>query len=342
MDLLQHPFVATAEMPPELQERIAAYLASRPALAPDGGGDAAATAQALPKWDFGGAGAAGAGTAAGAAAVMGTVVAAKPPRPSTSNLTGTVVSRPATAPDGGAAAAAAAGFSGTIKAGPPPPANGGTLRRLTDSDASGTIVAKKPPAAAEAAPLADSAATVVSRGQGQQRRIQIPNDPRVPDLASDGSQLGSSAAVPARRAPLDAASGQPDSGPIRLLVQPALTSAAGGSARAAAAAEAALAALSALETAQPGATRSALTDMLALLSVSSSPALAPLKSSAAAVFGGSGETGADASGQPGGGSSSGAADLGPLGSFLLETWRQDAARERAESGRRAAEAGGWR
>lgn len=338
MDLLQHPFVANAEKPPELEERITAYLASRPALAPDGGDGAAATMQVLPKWDFGGTGAAG---PAAAAAATSTVVSAKPPRPSTSgNLTGTVVARPATAPNG---AGAPAGLVDTIKA-VAPSANGGTVRRHTDSDANGTVVAKRPSAAAEAAapPLADSATTVVSRGSGQQRRIQIPNDPRVPDLASDGSRLASSAAATVRRLPAGAASGRPDSSPLRLLVQPALTSASGGSARAVAAAEAALAALSALETAQPGATRSALTDMLALLSVSSSPALAPLKSSAAAVFGSASEGATDAIGQPStGGVSSGVADLGPLGNFLMVRWREDAARERAESCGRAAETGGW-
>lgn len=370
MDLLQHPFVAMAEKPAELEQRIAAYLAARPALAKEGGtaSPAEAATEALPKWDFGGtvaagaaAGAAAAGAVAGAAAglaavapaTMATVAAtSKPPRPSTTsgNLTGTVMSRPATAPDGGAAAAgvaaaAATDLMGTVKTVPvAAPVNGTNTRRHTENEMGGTVEIKKVPATAVApapAPVADSAATVASRGQQQQRRrIQIPNDPSVPDLASDGSQLGSTVVVPAlapaarQLPPPRAARIEPDSGPIRLLMQPALTSAAGGSARAVAAAETALAALAQLEVAQPGATRSAVTDMLALLSVSSAPALAPLKSSAAAVFGGEGGTGAV------GQFSVGAADLGPLGNFLLARWREGVARERAASGGRAAEAWG--
>ena len=343
-DLLLHPFVAGAAKPAELQDRVAGYLASRPqlgagqALPPD---PAAAT---LPRWDFadGANGSAAAAEAAVAPPLTGTVVASagKPPRPS--SLTN-LQQRPATAPDGLATAVAA----GTVKASAT--AADGTLRRHTESDLTGTVHVKQPaPAAVAAGPavgpvVADSAATVLGTAAGlppSGRRIVIPNDPRVPDsrdsgaLGGDGMLVASGRAVPR----ISGVAGTPaaDSGPIRLLVQPALASAAGANSQAAAAAEATLVALAALEAAQPGATRSALTDMLAMLSVSTSPSLLPLKYSAAAVFGGgSGEAcGAGLLGPDGSTGLGTPADLGPLGNFLLARWRESAARERAESGGR--------
>ena len=61
--------------------------------------------------------------------------------------------------------------------------------------------------------------------------------------------------------------------PLRSLIQPALATASGSSPQAAAVAVEALAALSRLEAVRPGASRSLVGDMLAMLSVSSSPSL---------------------------------------------------------------------
>eukprot|EP00887_Chlorella_sp_A99_P002384 scaffold10.g2384.t1 len=334
-DLLHHPFVAEASRPPELQQRVIKCLAHRPRLA--AGKDALLDqpdSATLPRWDFVGAG------GGDAPAATGTVSAAKPPRPGSLGSLAAVAApvpeqqRPATAPGGGGGGE---GLGGTIRA--VPAAEAAPDRRHTDSDAwCGTVVAKPP---LPPASLADSAATVVPAPPG--RRIHIPNDPRIPDAPTPGGGPPASDSAPPTASSRAAAGAgaAPDSGPIRLLVQPALVSAAGGSARAAAAAEAALAALGALEAAQPGATRSALTDMLALLSVSSSPSLAPLKSSAVAVFacGGGSPDGSAAGAAPGSLAAqqqqfAAAQDLGPLGNFLLARWRESAARERAASGGR--------
>lgn len=61
--------------------------------------------------------------------------------------------------------------------------------------------------------------------------------------------------------------------PLQSLLQPALAASGSSNPQAAAAAEAAIAALSRLEAARPGASRSLVGDVLAMLSVSSSPSL---------------------------------------------------------------------
>ena len=302
-DLLEHPFVAGAETaPPELAQRVTAYLQRRPALlekaahrASSAGGGYGTVGATVPRWDF-------AGPAAGAAGAAG---AAAPG--------GTVVSRPVTAPpqpEGGAMLRTGAGL--------PADEFGTVVRRHTEGP---------PGSAAAAAAAADYGGTVQVRPAGggglgsvaPPSRLVIPGEPTQPDWPTPGA-AGSYAARPASAA--GAAAAGPDGGASRQLLQAGLAASAAGPGAApgaAAAADTAAAALGQLEAARPGAVADALTEVLTQLSLSSSPALAALKGSAAALFGG-GDAAAEQAGD--------VPELGPLGRFLMQRWREATARER--------------
>lgn len=306
-DLLEHPFVAAAESAPaELAQRVAAYLQRRPALLEKaaqraslagGYGTVGAT---LPRWDF-------AGPAGGVAAGLGAAA-------------GTVVARPVTAPS-------PADSSGMLRTGAGPVGEefGTVVRRHTDS-------APSPNPAAAAAAAAEFGGTMQVRpvgsglaGVAPPSRLVIPSDPTQPDwpgtagTASYATRPGSTAGQAGGMA---AANGSAS----KQLLQTGLSACAaapGATPAVAAAAETAVAALGQLEAARPGAVAEALTEMLTQLSLTSSPALASLQGSAAALFGG-GEVAA-AGGQAAGGD---VPDLGPLGRFLMQRWREATARER--------------
>jgi len=128
----------------------------------------------------------------------------------------------------------------------------------------------------------------------------------------------------------------PDAAPLKLLVQPALRNASGGNPQSAAAAESTLHALSQLEAISPGATRTALLQMITLLGSSGSPSLADLKSSAQASLGNRKGPASDIVHIPASldalsRSDEENVDLGPLGNFLLSRWQDEVARESAAS-----------
>lgn len=298
--------MAAAETaPPELAQRVAAYLQRRPALLEKaahraslagGYGTVGAT---MPRWDF-------AGPAAGTVTGLGAAA-------------GTVVARPVTAPS-----QAEGGGMLRTGAGPVGEDFGTMVRRHTDGTPS--------PTAAAAAAAADFGGTVQVRpgagglgGVAPPSRLVIPSDPTQPDwpvpaaAASYTARPGSAAGPPGGAA---AANGSAS----KQLLQTGLSACAaapGATPAVAAAAETAVAALGQLEAARPGAVAEALTEMLTQLSLTSSPALASLKGSAAALFGGGGE--AAAGGQAAAG---GVPELGPLGRFLMQRWREATARER--------------
>ena len=107
LDLLGHPFVATAQRPPELAQRVAAFLQRRPSLLEkqqQRAGHYGTVAATVPRWDFGGGAAAaaagpdgfnGSGTvAARRGSTQGTVrAAAAAPAPAEADFGGTVVRR---------------------------------------------------------------------------------------------------------------------------------------------------------------------------------------------------------------------------------------------------------
>ncbi|KAK9823509.1 hypothetical protein WJX72_003256 [[Myrmecia] bisecta] len=108
---------------------------------------------------------------------------------------------------------------------------------------------------------------------------------------------------------------------LRLLLQPALAAAVGHDRTAKAAAAAALDALAALEGTAPGALQATLAEMLRLLSVQSStsaPSLQSLQETAQGLFGSASV--ADYSGT--------VPDVGPLGTFLLNRWKESMAQDR--------------
>ncbi|PRW39080.1 Serine threonine- kinase svkA [Chlorella sorokiniana] len=305
-DLLEHPFVAAAETaPPDLAQRVAAYLQRRPALLEKaaqraslaGYGTVGAT---LPRWDF-------AGPAAGTPGGLGAAA-------------GTVVARPVTAPSPGDS-------SGMLRTGAGVVGEdfGTMVRRHTDGMPS-------PTSAAAAAEAADFGGTMQVRsgsglgGVAPPSRLVIPSDPTQPDWPAPAASA-SYAAQPGTAGPPAGAAAAANGSASKQLLQTGLSACAaapGATPAVAAAAETAVAALGQLEAARPGAVAEALTEMLTQLSLTSSPALAPLKGSAAALFGGS-EAAAAAGGQAAAG---GGPELGPLGRFLMQRWREATARER--------------
>ncbi|EFN54067.1 hypothetical protein CHLNCDRAFT_136164 [Chlorella variabilis] len=300
-DLLEHPFVAGAQQPPELRERVAAWLQRRPALLErqqarvSGGGGFGTVGATMPRWDFAAGGGGGGGN--------GTLAAA----------------RPVTAPGAGGMQRTAAGAADL----------GGTLvRRHTDAELAaadyGGTVQVRPAGDAEFGMPVAAAAPGGLAAAAPPSRLFIPNDPTQPDqplAAAAGGYL----AGPASAVGGGGGGGGGDGGATRQLLQAGLQAAAGGPGAgpgAAAAAETASAALGQLEAARPGAVRDALTEVLTQLSLASSPSLAALQGSASALFGDGGGA-AGVGGQPGD-----VPELGPLGRFLMSRWREAVARER--------------
>ena len=286
-DLLEHPFVAGAEAaPPELAQRVAAWLQRRPALlerqAARGGGGYGTVGATMPRWDF-----------AAPASSGGDGAAATP-----------------------AAAAAAA---------PPAAADFGTVvRRHTDA---GTAGHAGQPQLGDTMQVRPATAAAGLGGVPPPSRLVIPCDPTQPDWATPAGARPYSAAAPSAMAAAPGGGG--DGGASRQLLQAGLHAAGAGSGATpavAAAADTAAAALGQLDAARPGAVRDALTEMLTQLSLANSPALAGLKGSAEALFGGGG---GDGGGGQGGGD--GMPDLGPLGRFLMHRWRESVARERVQT-----------
>ena len=231
--------------------------------------------------------------------------------------------------DSSAAGAGAAGQGwdfGTVRAAAPVSA---TVKQRPEKPMApaATVSAPKSAPRVHAEPVHSFSGTVVSR-------------PAPPAAAAPPPRLSPRLDIPTSPAaepplPSASASSRPlaDAAPLKLLMQPALRGAAGNDPRAAAAAESAAAALAHLEVAAPGATRAALTQMLALLGASGSSSLSDLRAAAESSFGGAppGARGAAppplaAAGLP---SSNTALDLGPLGNFLLAQWQEDCARDRA-------------
>jgi hypothetical protein len=212
-----------------------------------------------------------------------------------------------------------------------PAANGATVPTpsvvpVAADDLGGTMLLRQP--GAEPASTAEYSGTVQAQPSGGDGagfrtpvagrapppgRLLIPSDPTQPDQPAGAGY----AAGPASAA---AVGGAADAAASRQLLQGGLAAAAGAHPAQRAAADAAAAALGQLEAAQPGAVRSALSEMLTQLSCSDSPSLAALKGSAAALFGDGGSGGG---GHPGD-----VPDLGPLGRFLMSRWRERVARER--------------
>lgn len=292
---------AAESAPPELAQRVAAYLQRRPALldkaaqrasAAGGYGTVGAT---VPRWDF-------AGPAAAAGTVVGLGAAA-----------GTVVARPVTAPS-------PADSSGMLRTGAGVVGEdfGTMVRRHTDSTPS-------PMAAA-----ADYGGTMQVRpgglgGVAPPSRLVIPSDPTQPEWPAPAAAASYAARPGSTAGPPGGAAAAPNGSASKQLLQTGLSACAaapGATPAVAAAAETAVAALGQLEAARPGAVAEALTEMLTQLSLSSSPALASLKGSAAALFGG-GEAAAGGQAVAGDGP-----ELGPLGRFLMQRWREATARER--------------
>lgn len=282
------------QAPPELAQRVAAWLQRRPALlekqAARAGGGYGTVGATVPRWDF-------AGDVSPAAAGGGGG--------------GGTLPRPLTAP-------AQPGTTGTVRAGASlaaaaPDDYGGTMvRRHTDVSGHGSTaghggtVEVRPPAGGLGAVPPPS-------------RLVIPSDPTQPDWTA-------AAAAPYSAGPGSVAAGG-DGGASKQLLQDGVAAAAGGRSAppaVGAAAEGAVTALAQLEAARPGAVRDALTEVLMQLSLASNPALASLKDTAGALFGSGGGEGGSGGGQQQGD----APDLGPLGRFLMRRWRETVARER--------------
>lgn len=277
---------------PELSERVAAWLQRRPALlerqAQRGGGYGTVGAT-MPRWDFAGPPAGGPAAAAAAAAVGGDGAAGTP---------------------GAAAAPPAAQDFGTV------------VRRHTDAGTPGYAGGPQLGGTVQVRPATAAAGL---GGVPPPSRLVIPSDPTQPDWPASAVGRPHSAAPPSAMAALP---GSGEGSASRQLLQAGLQAASAGpgaTPAVAAAADTAVAALGQLEAARPGAVRDALTELLTQLSLGNSPALAGLKGSAEALFGG-GEGGGG--GQAGG---DGMPDLGPLGRFLMQRWRESVARERVQT-----------
>lgn len=305
IDLLMHPFVATADMPEDLPSRIASFRATRApvqvrglvSLQKKGTAAAAQAEKAKPdesknrpeetNWDF------------------GTVKATAATKQEEPQIFGTTVVWPAAAAAGVVAAAGATAAVGAAK--PPKP----RVEVPTEMPSPGQ--------ASVSGPLANN----------NNRN----NYPQQPSSSNQGIYRQSSGFPAPYNAgpPSPGGSGpQGDHALLKILFQPALMQA--GSNRnakdhraAMAAANSAVAAFAQLEVAAPGSTKAVMQDVLALLAASTDPAVGDVQKSATILFGGKTSNSSASEVAP---------ELGSLGSFLAARWRESIAREQVLSNKR--------
>ncbi|GAB4814057.1 hypothetical protein N2152v2_001103 [Parachlorella kessleri] len=328
-ELLEHEFVRNAQRPPDFEGIIADFLRRRPSVeqrraAGQYGTVTGANYGTVPRWDFAN------NTAATVkaqpsrhavgegATINGNHAAIEEEQEGEQRTASSARAVSAAQPSEAAGEdGQAAGFSqfDTVKAAakPAPPTAAAALGQASASYGNGTGTVRALAPQRENSSRASESGTL--------RRVEAPSNPTMADRPAAGSEGWVTAPSNAAPAANHGLGSVPDTAPLRSLIQPALATASGSSPQAAAVAVEALAALSRLEAVRPGASRSLVGDMLAMLSVSSSPSLQPLKSSAEAVFGAGGPD-----------STATMPDMGPLGNFLLARWRETTAKERMGQG----------